>query len=174
MASKPSKSAKTGGGPSLKDDAAQSGLPFEPVSTKKKVPKKAPTTSAKGSAVKDKTSSPPRSPATSKTMPKVVSDRMARRMAFFSGIPSVCAMLTFVVSYTLINHGVNLPNYAVLLVSLGFFGLGVLGLSYGVISASWDEGHVGTLLGWSEFRLNLGRIIASWREGRELSNTEDT
>ncbi len=173
MASKPPKSAETSGGKSTKDDSGQPGLPFEPVSTKKKVPKKAPTTSAKGSAVKDKTSASLRSPATSRTMPKVVSDRMARRMAFFSGIPSVCAMLTFVVSYILISHGTKLPNYAVLLVSLGFFGLGVLGLSYGVISASWDEGHVGTLLGWGEFRLNVGRIIASWRESRELSNSED-
>jgi hypothetical protein len=110
--------------------------------------------------------------ASGKTMPKEVGDRMARRMAFFCGIPSFLGMATFVVSYILVNQGTKIPNVAVVLVSMLFFGLGVLGLSYGVISASWDEGRDGTLLGWGEFRTNFGRLVGSWKEARELAKQE--
>lgn len=178
MSSKPSKNAQgKSSAASPTGDSASSALPFEPVSTKKKSSKKSsPSAPAKvaGSSSAKSTAARASASSSSKTMPKVVSDRMARRMAFFCGIPSVCAMLTFIISYFLINQGVNLPNYAVMLVSLGFFGLGVLGLSYGVISASWDESATGSLLGWGEFRLNFGRLLASWREARELSKSEDS
>lgn len=101
-------------------------------------------------------------------VPKDVSNRMARRMAVFCGVPTALAMLTFVVSYFAITHGwFHLPHVAVLLVSMGFFGLGVLGLSYGILSASWDEQTPGSLLGWGEFKTNLGRMIAAWRATRE-------
>jgi hypothetical protein len=46
---------------------------------------------------------------------------------------------------------------------MGFFGLGVLGLTYGVLSASWDEEHPGSTLGWAEFTTNFGRMRETWR-----------
>lgn len=89
---------------------------------------------------------------------------MVRRMAALCGVPTVLGMSTFLVCYFLVkNVGVKLPNAAVVLVSMGFFGLGVLGLSYGVLSASWDEDLAGSTLGWQEFKLNLGRMTAAWR-----------
>lgn len=101
-------------------------------------------------------------------VPKDVSNRMARRMAVFCGVPTALAMLTFVVSYLAITQGwFHLPHVAVLLVSMGFFGLGVLGLSYGILSASWDEQTPGSLWGWGEFKTNLGRMIGAWRATRE-------
>ncbi len=165
---KSQKTAATSGSQSAPADNAATSLPFEPVSTKKKVPKTAPATSAKGSHQ----SQGARSPINSKTMPKVVGDRMARRMAFFCGIPSVFGMLTFVVSYWLVNHGYKLPNVAVVLVSMLFFGIGVIGLSYGVISACWDEEREGTRLGWGEFKTNFGRLTAAFRESRAMSKSE--
>lgn len=88
-------------------------------------------------------------------------------MLIFCGLPSLLGLITFPVSYFIFSsHLVDLPNVAVLLASLGFFGLGVLGLSYGVLSASWDEGISGSALGWQEFQLNLGRTIDSWKEAR--------
>jgi hypothetical protein len=93
---------------------------------------------------------------------------MARRMAFFCGIPTVMGMLTFVISYIIVSqHLFKLPTIVVFLVSLGFFGLGVLGLSYGALSASWDEDRLGSWLGWSEFRLNFGRAVESWRTAKQ-------
>ena len=102
------------------------------------------------------------------TIPDVVSKRMVRRMALLCGIPTVLGIATFIVSYFLIkNVGLDLPNYAVVLVSMGFFGIGVLGLSYGVLSASWDEDTPGTLLGLPEFSTNLGRMTSAWRQAKQ-------
>ena len=66
---------------------------------------------------------------------------------------------------------IELPPIAVLLVSLGFFGLGVLGLSYGALSTSWEEGpDQGSLLGIDEFKLNFGRMRQAWKESRDAKS----
>jgi hypothetical protein len=88
---------------------------------------------------------------------------MLRRMLFFSGTPTVLGVAAFFVSYWLIVKGkIELPPYAVLLTTLGCFGLGVLGLTYGVLSASWDEDRVGGWLGLEEFKVNFGRMTSAW------------
>lgn len=93
---------------------------------------------------------------------------MISRMAILCGVPTALGIFTFIVSYFVVSSDlIELPTVAVLLTSLGFFGLGVLGLSYGVISASWDEERPGSLLGWSEFTTNLGRMTAARREARK-------
>lgn len=100
-------------------------------------------------------------------IPEQVSQRMVRRMALFCGVPTGLGLASFPTGYFILQQGIELPNVAVLLVSLGFLGLGVLGLTYGVLSASWDEETPGDALGWSEFKLNLGRTLESWKEVRE-------
>lgn len=96
-------------------------------------------------------------------IPEVVSQRMLRRMLAFSGTPTLLGVATFFVSYGLIVKGdVDLPPYAVLLVTLGCFGLGVVGLTYGVLSASWDEDRPGDWLGLEEFKVNVGRMTNAW------------
>jgi ABC-type dipeptide/oligopeptide/nickel transport system permease subunit len=67
----------------------------------------------------------------------------------------------------LTNAWFDLPNIAVVLVSMGFFGLGVLGLTYGVLSSSWDEETPGSLWGFQEFTTNWGRMTAAWRASRQ-------
>jgi hypothetical protein len=95
---------------------------------------------------------------------------MIRRMALFCGVPTVLGISTFIVSYVVVTQELfKLPPTAVLLVSLGFFGLGVVGLSYGVLSASWDEDSAGSRLGWGEFRLNFGRMTEAWRSSKKSS-----
>jgi len=91
---------------------------------------------------------------------------MVRRMATFCGIPTALGISSFFVSYLAVTNGIELPNTAVLLVSLGFFGLGVVGLSYGVLSASWEENSPGSLMGFSEFRTNFGRMASAWRSNK--------
>lgn len=39
------------------------------------------------------------------------------------------------------------------------FFLGLVGLSYGVLSASWDEDEEGSFLGIEEFQTNVGRLF---------------
>jgi Photosynthesis affected mutant 68 len=103
-------------------------------------------------------------------IPEVVSSRMIRRMALLSGVPILLGVMTFVGSYYIVVNDIfELPNTAVLLVSMGWFGLGVLGLSYGVISASWEEETSGSLVGWSEFTINFQRLVGAWQEARQKS-----
>ncbi|QQE66765.1 hypothetical protein GFS31_34670 [Leptolyngbya sp. BL0902] len=121
---------------------------------------KAISSKAKARAEK-KTQAQQRAAATA--IPEVVSQRMLRRMLAFSGVPTFLGVATFFVSYGLIVKGnVELPPYAVLLVTLGCFGLGVVGLTYGVLSASWDEDRPGDWLGLDEFQVNFGRMTSAW------------
>jgi Photosynthesis affected mutant 68 len=92
-------------------------------------------------------------------LPREISDRMGRRMLVFAGIPTFLGMLVFPSAYALIKYGgVQLPNVAVVLVSMGFLGLGVLGITYGGLSASWDLGSKGSLLGFEEAKVNFQRL----------------
>jgi hypothetical protein len=97
-------------------------------------------------------------------IPDVVSRRMLGRMVVFSGVPSLLGLVTFPLSYLVVTQGwFELPNAAVVVVSLGMLGLGALGLSYGILSASWDETDPGSTLGWREFQLNFARVSEGWR-----------
>lgn len=148
--------------------AASSSLPFEPVRQKQPKPMATSmqqTPVGQSTAIKEKQALQGMPRASS--IPEIVNRRMVSRAAFFCGVPSVFAILTFVVSYLAIANDVfKPPTTAVLLVSLGFFGLGVLGLSYGPLSASWDEERVGNALGFGEFKLNFGRLRESWRAAK--------
>lgn len=137
-------------------------LPFEPKQKKKKPEKKAP------SSRENSQKQTAKSKASLSAIPEVVSNRMVKRMALFCGIPTALGMLSFVVSYLIVvNDWFDLPSVAVVLVSMGFFGLGVLGLTYGILSTSWDENRVGTWLGMNEFTTNLGRMTSAWRSAKE-------
>ncbi|NJM47084.1 MAG: DUF3464 family protein [Alkalinema sp. RU_4_3] len=144
------------GGSAVQKDAESSSarLPFEPNAARKK---------AERAAVKKTRGVSRSSPARENGIPEVVSKRMARRMAYFAGIPSVLSMVTFILSYVAIQHyHMQVPTVAVLLVSLLFFGLGVVGLSYGMLSASWDE-EPGSLFGLEHVGVNFGRMTEAFR-----------
>jgi len=152
------------------EDAERVRLPFEPA---KKTRQKSPKTQPASQAITKNPTEKPKQSSNSAAVPTVVSNRMIRRVAFFSGLPTAMGMLTFIISYLIVSkEWFNLPNVAVVIISISFFGLGVLGLSYGVLSASWDEDRTGNLLGWNEFTTNLGRMTAAWRS-KSTVKTED-
>ena len=146
-------------------------LPFEPNKNRKKPAKQTHSESQPIVKAESKSKASAKAKPTSKedlSIPQVVSQRMARRMALFCGIPTTLGIATFFVCYWIVSHGwYKLPNVAVVLVSMGFFGLGVIGLTYGVLSASWDEEVPGSWLGASEFATNLGRMTAAWRSTKQ-------
>lgn len=151
-------------------NTARKAMPFEPRSTQaeKKSAKKPAAKPIVPSSVQLSSTNKTRPKAASGEIPEVVSRRMVKRIALFCGIPSLLGMSTFIVSYLVVSNGwAELPTYAVLLVSLGWFGLGVLGVSYGLLSASWDEDVPGSKLGIGEFKVNLGRMVAAWKENRQ-------
>lgn len=150
---------------SAEDERSQ--LPFEPKKKRQKSPKSQNKPSVKQEAEKqvDKKRTYTKEEM---AIPKVVSQRMIRRVAGFCGVPTLLGIATLIVSYLLAIYAhINLPPIAVLLVNMGLFGLGVLGITYGVLSASWDEERVGGLLGLSEFTTNWGRMVEVWRETRQ-------
>ncbi|WP_254564148.1 PAM68 family protein [Oscillatoria sp. HE19RPO] len=145
-------------------------LPFEP--KRKKPAKNNSTPKASETPVSGKPEKTARRPMSKeeRAIPEVVSQRMVSRMAILCGVPTALGMFTFIASYFVITGDLfPLPNFAVVLVSMGCFGLGVIGLTYGVLSASWDEESPGTLLGWQEFTTNLGRMNAARREAKQKS-----
>jgi hypothetical protein len=162
----------------MTNDSERKPLPFEPMRKRKKsvpasaaVEKKAGITPAPKSTAKQSTevSTPLRGyRQADASIPEVVSNRMLRRMMYFSGIPVSLGVLIFFASYVVITQQIaDLPNVVVLLLTLACFGLSVVGLSYGALSASWDESSLGSLLGWEQFQVNVGRLVGSWRAARE-------
>jgi hypothetical protein len=118
-------------------------------------------------------SPPPAPPARSasakpraRVIPDAVAGRMARRIAIATGIPSVMGMGVFIGSYLLVSRGVlDIPPVVTLVASGACFLLGLLGLSYGVLSASWEDAP-GSLIGSEQIVLNIGRLRQSVREMR--------
>jgi hypothetical protein len=161
----------------------RSQIPFEPNSGKKSSSKKSdPTKSDPKKSDKNQRRSlkkpevkPSQKPeklnkersSVSSGIPPIVSKRLVRRAALFSGIPTSLGFITFIASYIIVvKKWADLPNSAVVLVSMGFLGIGVLGLSYGSISASWDENREGNWWGWQEFKQNFGYLRDAWKAQR--------
>jgi hypothetical protein len=107
-------------------------------------------------------------------IPKVVSDRMIKRSAIFCGIPTGLGFSILIASYIVVSrHLFELPNTPVLLVSLGLTGIGVLGLSYGALSASWDENRLGSWWGADEFQKNFGYLAAALKNQNAIQRAKD-
>ncbi|XP_020085443.1 protein PAM68, chloroplastic isoform X2 [Ananas comosus] len=89
------------------------------------------------------------------TIPEVVTNRMMRRMGLSVGIPLSLGLLFFPFFYYLkVVAKVDVPTWIPFGVSFFFFGSALLGVSYGIVSASWDPTRDGSLLGWNEARRN--------------------
>ena len=172
----------------MPSDSKRGRLPFEPRNNKKdkkkssieaSAPKsdaskgqtkKAAPVAAKSDRKRKSGSRNSRRSSNLSAIPDVVSKRMGKRMAVFCGIPSILGMSSLFIFYWLkIKEVVELPPYLALAVSFGFLGLGVLGLSYGLFSACWDEDRAGTLMGFDEFKVNLGRTKDAWKASKKAN-----
>jgi Photosynthesis affected mutant 68 len=153
-------------------DESRQSIPFEPPSNKQRKP-----AVKKGTPIVK-----PQTPASATVekgsgyIPEVVSQRMIRRVLVFCGIPVIMGMLVFIGSYfVIINHWFKVPTTVVLFASMGCLGLSVLGLSYGILSASWEEDRMisGSLLGWQEFQTNFGRMADAYRASKQMRGNID-
>lgn len=125
---------------------------------------------AGGPPSRQKGQSPKTSPNRQKVIPEAVSNRMARRIAIATGVPTVMGMGVFIGSYLLVTrHIAEVPTGVTLAASGGCFLLGVLGLSYGVLSASWEDAP-GSLLGNEQIGVNIGRLRSSLKAMRQDSS----
>ena len=130
----------------------RSSLPFEPKGSKQGSGNK--DTKSASTAVKQE------------AIPRYVADRMARRVAVFTGLPTVAGMGVFVGSYLLITQGIaDIAPGLTLATSGGFFLLGLVGLSFGVLSSSWDP-NPGSVLGFENLKPNLQRMKETIRAAK--------
>ena len=96
-------------------------------------------------------------------IPKYVADRMARRIFFTAGIPTIIGMSVFVVSYIIVTRNIaEIPPSSTIAISALFFLLGLGGLSFGILSASWDK-EPGSFFGIENIPLNIERAKAAFR-----------
>ena len=104
---------------------------------------------------KGKSAKTPPKRTSTQAIPRPVANRMARRVAVFTGLPTLAGMGVFIGSYLLITRGIADIAPGTTLAASGFcFLLGLGGLSYGVLSASWEADN-GSLLGFENIRTNL-------------------
>ena len=124
------------------------------------------------SANLDKTSSTANPPKSSSTgIPKYVADRMARRIFFTAGIPTILGMSVFVVSYIIVTRNIaEIPPSSTIAISALFFLLGLAGLSFGILSASWDK-DPGSFFGIENIPMNIQRAKDAFKPATQ--NFED-
>ena len=108
---------------------------------------------------------------TSSGIPKYVADRMARRIFFTAGIPTIMGMSVFVVSYIIVTRNIaEIPPSSTIAISALFFLLGLAGLSFGILSASWDK-EPGSFFGIENIPMNIQRAKAAFKPATQ--NFED-
>tara|TARA_B100000161_G_C33543455_1_gene411826 strand:+ start:609 stop:1070 length:462 start_codon:yes stop_codon:yes gene_type:complete len=96
-------------------------------------------------------------------IPKYVADRMARRIFFTAGIPTLMGMSVFVVSYFIVTRNIaEIPPSSTIAISALFFLLGLAGLSFGILSASWDK-EPGSFFGIENIPLNIQRAKSAFK-----------
>ena len=95
--------------------------------------------------------------AKSKAVPQIVTDRMLSRVVRFSGIPMVLGFTTgpFYYYFAKINVQEWLEPWMFFTASTATFGAAFVGITYGVLSASWDPSREGSALGLDEFKMNI-------------------
>ena len=131
-------------------------LPFEPKASRKKV---------SSGGVNDVA-------VRQEAIPRYVADRMARRVAVFTGLPTVAGMGVFVGSYLLITKGIADIAPGLTLAGSGFFFLlGLAGLSFGVLSSSWDP-QPGSLLGLENLKPNIQRMRQSIKAQKQQNKSD--
>ena len=104
-------------------------------------------------------------------IPKYVADRMARRIFFTAGIPTILGKSVFIVSYIIVkrNNAEKTPSSTIAISAL-FFLLGLAGLSFGILSASWDK-EPGSFFGIENIPMNIQRAKAAFKPATQ--NFED-
>ncbi|CAL0314200.1 unnamed protein product [Lupinus luteus] len=99
-------------------------------------------------------------------IPEVVTNRMMKRVGLSVGIPLSIGLLFFPFFYYLkVGLKIDVPTWVPFIVSFFFFGSALLGVSYGIVSSSWDPLREGSLLGWNEAQKNWPVFWQSFRGG---------
>ena len=98
--------------------------------------------------------------SSAEALPQVVSDRILGRIVTFSGLPLLLGFSSGPLAYCYKVSGQGeLPKELLYTSGTAIFALAAAGISYGVLSASWDPRKAGSALGIDEFRSNLPIVL---------------
>jgi hypothetical protein len=101
-------------------------------------------------------------------IPEKVAQRMGRRMLPFVGLPLFLAMGTFVGFWYFATYkNMEFQPAAVATTTVFLLVVGLLGITYSLLSASWDPDREGDLFGVGEFKTNVESIRAGLSRSRE-------
>lgn len=101
-------------------------------------------------------------------IPERVAQRMGKRMVPFVGIPLFGSFASFIGFWYLATFkDMEFQPAVVATTSFVFLAIGLLGITYSVLSASWDDDREGSGMGVDEFQKNVGNL----KEG--LSRTKE-
>jgi hypothetical protein len=103
-------------------------------------------------------------------IPEKVATRMGARMLPFVGIPLFGSLITFVGFWYLTTvKNLEIQPTVVGTTTSVLMVLSLFGITYSVLSASWEPEQEGSLLGVDEFKENLGNIKDGLKRARENS-----
>ncbi len=92
-------------------------------------------------------------------IPEKVAQRMGKRMIPFVGIPLFGTFASFIgFWYMAVYRDQEFQPALVATTSFVFLAVGLLGITYSVLSASWDNDREGSGLGFDEFQTNIGNL----------------
>ena len=95
-------------------------------------------------------------------LPQVVTDRMLERVGVFCGTPLIFGFATGpAFYYAKAVRGIDVPSWVFFTASTATFGAAVVGISYGVLSASWDPRREGSFWGFAEFKENVPIVVST-------------
>ena len=92
---------------------------------------------------------------TAEALPQRVMDRMLSRVVSFAAPPLLIGFVSGPAAYMYKATGHELPASLLYASGSALFVLAGVGISFGVLSTSWDENVEGTRLGWEELKANL-------------------
>lgn len=110
----------------------------------------------------------------SAAIPEQVAMRMGKRMLPFVGIPLLGGMGAFVAFWYLASYkNQEFQPALVAFSTIALLGVGLLGITYSVMSASWDPEREGSFLGTDEFSKNLDSLRGGLKRSRDNTITRE-
>jgi Photosynthesis affected mutant 68 len=101
-------------------------------------------------------------------IPDLVANRMLARMIPFFILPVAAGVGVFVYFFVLANrYDTGFEPGMVALATQAPFAISLLGITYAIISASWDPEVEGSKLGLAEFGMNMRNILEGLRRSSE-------
>ena len=107
-------------------------------------------------------------------LPEKVSNRILQRMVPFLSIPVLFGIgMFFTYFYLAKKLDIYIPPYIVAYSTQIPFLFALLGITYSVLSASWEEDVEGSKLGIDEFRKNLGSLFESLQYNKKVEQMDE-